>query len=195
MMSSYVNGAVDGEKLTDVQINMFFNTLAVAGHETTRNTSAHFVRLMSEYPEQYELLRSDPDKYIPNAIEEVLRFSPPVTNFCRTAVVNATIGNQPIKKGDKIYLSYAAANRDPSVFEDPDRFDIARPNASKHLSFGTGEHVCLGAALARMQLRHLLKRIVTRIPDIRPVGKPQYMRSIWFNAITEMHVQFQPEQT
>ena len=139
-------------------------------------------------------LRSDPDRYLPNAIEEVLRFSPPVTNFCRTALEDTTIGNQQIKKDDKIYLSYPAANRDPSVFSEPDRFDITRSNANKHLSFGTGEHVCIGASLARMQLKHLLKQIVTRIPNIRPAGEKKQLRSIWFNAIMEMNVEFEPER-
>ncbi|WP_441232045.1 cytochrome P450 [Tardiphaga sp. 215_C5_N2_1] len=195
MMSCYVNSEVDGERLTGAQVNQFFLTVSVAGHETTRNTAAHFIRLMSEYPEQYELLRSDLNRYLPNAIEEVLRFSPPVTNFCRTALEETTIAGHQIRKDDKIYLSYPAANRDPSVFSEPDKFDITRSNANKHLSFGTGEHVCIGASLARMQLKHLLKLIVTRIPDIHPVGDTKQLRSIWFNAIMEMNVEFEPERT
>jgi cytochrome P450 len=192
MMSAYVNGEVDGDKLTEEQIAMFFVTMSIAGHETTRATAAHFVRLMNEHPDQYALLRSDPDKYLPNAIEEVLRFAPPVIQFRRTATANTTVGEQPITAGEKIYLSYAAANRDPEVFVDPDRFDITRENAAKHLSFGTGPHVCIGARLARTQLRLLLKEVVGRIPDIRPVGKPRFLRSIWFNAIIDMPVEFTP---
>lgn len=194
MMSAYVNGEMDGERLTEAQVAMFFVTMSIAGHETTRGTAAHFVRLMSQHPDQYELLRSDPDRYLPNAIEEVLRFSPPVIQFRRTATRDAEIGGRPIAKGDKVYLSYPAANRDPQVFADPDRFDITRANAAKHLSFGTGPHVCLGARLARIQLKLLLQQIVERIPDIRPVGEPRFLRSIWFNAIIEMPVRFTPEQ-
>jgi cytochrome P450 len=193
MMSAYVNSEVDGEKLTALQINQFFLTIAVAGHETTRNTAAHFLRLINEYPEQYALLRSDLDRYLANAIEEVLRFSPPVTNFCRTALEDTVIGEQQIKKNEKVLFSYPAANRDPTVFADPDKFDITRSNASKHLSFGTGEHVCIGASLARMQLKHLFKQIITRIPNIHPVGERKQLRSIWFNAIMEMSVAFKPE--
>ena len=98
-----------------------------------------------------------------------------------------------LEKGENIYLSYPAANRDPEVFSDPHKFDITRPNADRHLAFGTGPHVCLGARLARYQLKALLKEIVTRIPDIRPGGEMELLRSIWFNAIVKMPVTFTPE--
>ncbi|MCZ0942125.1 MAG: cytochrome P450, partial [Gammaproteobacteria bacterium] len=193
MMSRLVHGEVDGEKLDEVNIQMFFVTLSIAGHETTRSTAAHFVRLMNEHPDQYELLRSDVDAHLPNAIEEVLRHSPPVVKFRRTVMEDTEIGGRKVAKGDKIYLSYPAANRDPSVFEDPHRFDITRPNASRHLAFGSGAHFCLGARLARHQLTALLKEIVARIPDIRPDGELEMLKSIWFNAIIRMPVAFTPE--
>ncbi|MDP1630443.1 MAG: cytochrome P450 [Caulobacter sp.] len=179
--------------LNPMNINMFFVVFAVAGHETTRSTAAHFIQLMNAYPEQYALLRSDVDKHLDNAIEEVLRFTSTTTNFRRTATCDTEIGGQAVKKGDKIYLSYAAANRDPAVFADPHVFDITRPNVRKHLAFGTGPHVCIGAGLARMQLQALLKQIVTRIPDLQVAGEPQWLRSIWFNAITRLPITFTPE--
>ena len=194
MMSRLVHGEVDGEKLDENQIKMFFVTLSIAGHETTRGTAAHFVRLMNEHPDQYELLRSDVDRYLPNAIEEVLRFSPPVVKFRRTAMQDTTIGDTEVAKGDKVYLSYPAANRDPSMFQDPHRFDITRGNASRHLAFGSGPHFCLGARLARYQLQALLKEIVTRIPDIHPDGQLEMLPSIWFNALIRMPVAFTPER-
>ena len=193
MMSRLIHAEVEGEKLDDMSIGMFFVTLSIAGHETTRGTAVHFIRLMNEHPDQYELLRSDIDRYLPNAIEEVLRHSPPVVKFRRTAVADAEIGGQKIAKGDKIYLSYPAANRDPEMFPDPHRFDITRENASRHLAFGSGPHFCLGARLARYQLAALLKQIVTRIPDIRPDGEPEMLQSIWFNAVVRMPVTFTPE--
>ncbi len=180
--------------LDPMRINMFFVVFAIAGHETTRSTAAHFVYLMKQHPDQYELLLTDVDKYLPNAIEEVLRFASPTTNFRRTATVDTQIGGRPVKKGDKIYLSYPAANRDPSVFANPHVFDITRENARKHLAFGTGPHVCLGARLARLELHALLKQIVTRIPDFRISGDVQRLRSIWFDAITKLPVQFTPER-
>ena len=194
LLSAYIHGEVDGEQLDTMQINMFFVVMAIAGHETTRATGAHFIRLMNEHPDQYELLKSDPDRYLPNAIDEVLRYSPPVIKFRRTALADTELGGQSIAKGDKIYLSYPAANRDPAMFEDPERFDITRENAKRHLSFGIGPHICLGARLAHMQLFHLLKQIVTRIPDIRPAGDFEMLRGIWFNGIINMPVTFTPEQ-
>jgi cytochrome P450 len=193
MISAYVHGQVDGESLSLEQIIMFFVTVAVAGHETTRNTAVHFIRLMNLYPDQYELLRSDLDRHLPNAINEVLRFSPPVVVFRRTAAMDIELRGKQIQKLDKIYLSYPAANRDPDMFPDPDRFDITRSNADKHLSFGTGEHVCLGARLALLQLRLLLKEVVTRLPDIRPVGPPDYLNSIMFHGLRTMPVSYTPQ--
>jgi cytochrome P450 len=108
--------------------------------------------------------------------------------------MDTEIGGHPVKKGDKIYMSYAAANHDPAVFESPHVFDITRPNARKHLSFGTGPHVCIGARLARMQLHALLKQIVTRIPDFQIIDEPEWLRSIWFNAITRLPIAFTPER-
>ncbi len=194
ILSRLIHGEVNGEKLTQDQINMFVVTLSIAGHETTRGTAMHFIRLMHKYPDQYDIVKSDPEKYLPNAISEVLRFSPPVIKFRRTVMEDTQIGGQDVKKGDKIYLSYPAANRDPEIFDNPDNFDVLRENANKHLAFGTGPHVCLGANLAHMQLKALLMEIITRIPDIRPVGEiAAPLRSIWFNTVLHMPVEFTPE--
>lgn len=193
MMSAYANAVIDGEPLKQAQISAFFTTLAVAGHETTRNTGVHFVRLMHKYPEQRALLLSDLEKHLPNAINEVLRFAPPVMEFRRTAAQDVEMGGKTIKEGDKVYLAYTAGNRDPAVFEDPDRFDITRPNADKHLAFGVGQHACLGARLALLQLRLLLTEVYTRLPDITPQGPDHYINSIFFNGLRHMNVAFTPE--
>jgi cholest-4-en-3-one 26-monooxygenase len=178
--------------LDPMQINQFMLVFAMAGHETTRSTAAHFIHLMHQHPDQYALLCSDFDAHVENAIDEVLRYTSTTTNFTRMAMADTEIGGCPVKKGDNIYLSYAAANRDPAVFEDPHRFDITRSNAKRHLAFGVGPHVCTGARLAKMQLRALLKQVVTRMPDIQPIGEPEWLRSIWFNAIIKMPVRFTP---
>jgi len=179
--------------LSQMNINMLFLVFSIAGHETTRSTAAHFMYLMNAYPDQYRLLLSDIDKHLENAIEEVLRFTSTTTNFRRTATVDTEIGGRSVRKGDKIYMSYAAANRDPSVFPDPHAFDITRANARRHLSFGTGPHVCIGARLARMEIHALLKQILTRIPDFQMSGEPEWLRSIWFNAIIKLPITFTPE--
>jgi cytochrome P450 len=191
LLSAMVNDTT--LNLDPMQINQFVLVFAMAGHETTRSTAAHFIDLMHRHPEQYALLRSDFDAHIDNAIDEVLRYTSTTTNFTRTAMEDTEIGGYPVKKGDNIYLSYAAANRDPIVFEDPHRFDISRANAKRHLAFGVGPHVCIGARLAKMQLRALLKEVVTHIPDIRPIGEPEWLKSVWFNAIIKMPVTYSPK--
>ncbi|MGI9601071.1 MAG: cytochrome P450, partial [Acidimicrobiales bacterium] len=117
---------------------------------------------------------------------------PPVMQFCRTTTEDVTIRGVDIPAGDKLYLSYLSANRDEDVFDDPNRFDILRPNADRHLAFGTGPHFCLGAALARLQLRCILTELYTQLPDIELAERPTPMHSVWFNAINEMPVRTCP---
>jgi len=192
LISKYVHGEVDGMKISEFELNNFFLMTAIAGNETTRNATSHFMRLMSERPDQFELLKTDVDRLLPGAIEEALRFSPPVVAFRRTALADTEIRGVPIAKGDKVVLSYPSANRDEEVFPDPDRFDIRRtPN--HHLSFGIGEHFCLGANFARMQLRCILREVFTRLPDIHVVRPPKRQRSNLIQGIREMQVEFTPE--
>jgi len=191
-LDAYVNTPIDGELLTDVEIAQFVLTLSIAGHETTRNTALHFLRLMQEFPDQLALLQEDLEGRLPNAIEEVLRFSPPVVQFRRTATVDTEVRGVPIKAGQKVYLAYPSGNRDEEMFEDPQRFDILRANAKKHLSFGIGAHFCLGAPLARMQLRCLLEEVLRAMPDLRLTEPPSQLRSIWFNALLSMPIAFTP---
>jgi cholest-4-en-3-one 26-monooxygenase len=188
LMSTLVHHPAIGSNV--MALNMIFVVFAVAGHETTRSTAVHFMNLMREHPDQYRLLRSDPAKYLGNAIEEVLRYTSTTTNFRRTATMDTEIGGTPVKKGDKIYLSYAAANRDPAVFKDPHKFDITRENAKRHIAFGTGPHVCIGARLARIELHALLLRILERMPDYEMAGQPEWLASIWFNAITKFPIRY-----
>ncbi|MGI9616312.1 MAG: cytochrome P450 [Acidimicrobiales bacterium] len=188
MLHKYLTGEVEGRTLSLDEICQFFLTLSIAGHETTRNSTAHFVRLMDEHPDQKALLLEDLEGRLPNAIEEVLRFSPPVMQFCRTTTEDVEIRGVTIPKGEKVYMSYISANRDEDVFDEPDRFDILRENASAHLAFGTGAHFCLGASLARAQLRLVLTELYTQLPDIALQGPPTPMNSVWFNGITAMPV-------
>lgn len=188
MLSAYANTEIEGRRLTPDEIAMFFATLSIAGHETTRNTTAHFVRLMSEHPDQKALLLEDLDARLPNAIDEVLRYSPPVMDFRRTTTCDVQLGDKVMLEGDKVYLSYVSANRDEAIFEAPDRFDILRPNASKHLAFGVGPHHCLGAGLARLQLRILLGELYQRLPTLQVAEPPTWIPSVWFNALAKMPV-------
>jgi cytochrome P450 len=193
LISLLANGAVDGEALSDLQLNNFFVLLSVAGNETTRNATSQFMRLLSEHPDQSELLMSDVDRYLPGAIEEALRFAPPVMQFRRTAMEDTELRGVRIAKGDKLYLSYPSANRDEEVFgETSMQFDITRRD-NDHIAFGIGEHYCLGANFARMQLRCILREVLTRLPDIRLAGPPAFQRSNFIAGIKRMPVRFTPE--
>jgi cytochrome P450 len=190
LMSVLANGSVDGEALSDLELNNFFVLLAVAGNETTRNATSQFMRLMGKHEEQLALLRSDVDRYLPGAIEEVLRFAPPVMMFRRTAMEDTEIRGVRIARGDKLYLSYPSANRDEEVFGDTSmQLDIARAD-NHHVSFGIGEHYCLGANFARMQLRCILHETLTRLPDLALAGPPAFQRSNFIAGIKRLPVRF-----
>jgi len=192
LISKYLHGEVDGMKISEFEFNNFFLLLSVAGNETTRNGTSQFMRLMFEHPDQFALLKTDVDRLLPGAIEEALRFAPPVLAFRRTALEDTEIRGVRIAKGDKVVMSYPSANRDEDVFPEPDRFDIRR-SPNHHLSFGIGEHFCLGANFARMQLRCILREVITRLPDIRMVAPPKFQRSNLIQGIREMRVEFTPE--
>jgi cytochrome P450 len=191
LISKYVNGEINGERISEFELNNFFVLLSVAGNETTRNATTQFMRLMSEYPDAWQLLLTDVDRYLPLAIEEALRFAPPVMQFCRIALQDTEIRGTRIREGERVYLSYPSANRDEDVWDDPDRFDISR-DPNPHITFGIGEHYCLGANLARMQLHCILREIATRLPDIRATAPPKLQRSNMIAGIKEMQVAFTP---
>jgi cholest-4-en-3-one 26-monooxygenase len=193
LVSLLANGSVDGEALSDLELNNFFVLLSVAGNETTRNATSQFMRLMFEHPEQLALLTHDVDRHLEGAIEEALRFAPPVVCFRRTALEDTEIRGVRIARGDKLYLSYPSANRDEDVFgATAMQFDITRRN-NDHIAFGIGEHYCLGANFARMQLRCILREVLTRLRDLRLAGPLGYQRSNFIAGIKRMPVAFTPE--
>ncbi|AMT72305.1 cytochrome P450 [Mycobacteroides immunogenum] len=184
--SLVVNAEVDGEYLTDDQLDRFFQLLVIAGNETTRNMLSGAVLLLSEHPDQFELLRTRPE-LMPQAVEEILRMFPPIMHFRRTCVQDTTLGGQQIRAGDKVVLSYAAANRDGAVFDNPDTFDITREH-NPHVSFGFGTHFCLGGGVARLEGRILLTKLLDRFPKIEVTGPPDRLRSNFVNGITALPV-------
>lgn len=186
LTSKLVNADVDGEALTDQEFGSFFILLVVAGNETTRTALSHGLKLLTDHPDQMELLRSDFDKHIVGALDEILRYATPVTQFRRTLTRDHDLNGTPLEKGDKVLLFYNAANRDPDVFTDPDRFDITR-SPNPHLSFGgPGPHFCLGAHLARTEMTALLRELFQRAPTIRSVGEPDRLTSSFINGIKRM---------
>lgn len=189
LISQYANGEVDGQVTTEMQLNNFFVLLAIAGNETTRNATSHAVRLLHENPDQKALLLSNIDRYLSGAIDEVLRCCPPVMNFRRTLTQPATLNGVNLVEGDKVVMWYPSANRDESVWTDVHRFDITR-DSTKHVTFGIGEHFCLGVGLAKMQLHCILEQILKRMPNITVVDESVLLRSNLVAGINTMNVRW-----
>ncbi len=159
----------DGEPLTDRELLMFLLQLFIAGNETTRNTITGGLVAFAENPLQWALLRND-RTLVDKAVEEILRYTSAVTHFFRTVLVDTTIGGVPVTRGDKVFLSYTSANRDADVFgPTADQFDIAR-SPNPQLAFGFGAHFCLGAALARLEVRVLLEEMLDRFETLTLAG-------------------------
>lgn len=188
--STIANAEVDGDRLTADDLDRFFQLLMVAGNETTRNLIAGGLLLLHEHPDQFELLKRDLS-LLPGAIEEMLRCTTPVIQFRRTATQNVELGGARIKAGDKVVIVYASANRDETVFTDPDTFDITR-DPNPHISFGDGTHFCLGSNLARLEARVLFTELLTRLPDLHLSGPYERMRSSFIHGFRHMPAKFTP---
>ncbi len=190
LMTGLVQAEVDGEKLTREEIAAFFVLLSVAGNDTTRHTTSHALRALTTHPDQKAKLLDDPEGLLPTAVEEFVRWATPVLTFRRTATRDTELRGQPIGATEKVVLFYHSGNRDETVFSDPWRFDVTRePN--HHLGFGGGgPHYCLGASLARTQLRSLFGELLRTIPDIE-ADEPELFRSSSFiHGIKRMDCSF-----
>ena len=188
LVSDLLRGEVNGEKLDMVEFASFFILLAIAGNETTRNLISHGLLLLLEHPAQLAALRADPS-LLPGAVEEMLRFKPTVMYFRRTATQDCAIRDVKIREGDKVTLWYPSANRDDDIFDDPDRFNILR-HPNEHVAFGYGQHFCLGASLARMELRVMFEELLARFDDIARSGEVKLLRSHFIDGIKSIPIQF-----
>ncbi len=193
LLTVLLEAEVEGEKLEDLEINIFFLLLAVAGNETTRNLISGGMLAFFENPDQWQRLKNDAS-VMPTAVEEMLRWVSPIMYFRRTASKANVIHGQQIKEGDKVTIWYGSANRDPDAFEKPNEFDVGRePNA--HVAFGAGgPHFCLGSSLARLEIRLMFEEILKRLPDIRLDGDVSLLRSYFINGYKHMPVTFTPEK-
>lgn len=172
LMSQLIRTAESGDDesyLDETELQAVAGLVLIAGFETTVNLLGNGIRMLLDHPGQLEMLRDRPDLW-PNAVEEILRLESPVQLTARVARRDVEIAGTPVKRGDVVVVYLAAANRDPSVFEDPHRFDIERPNAGKHLAFSTGRHFCLGAALARAEGEVGLRTFFQRFPEVAAAG-------------------------
>ena len=191
LMTALVQAEVDGDRLTHAEISAFFILLSVAGNDTTRHTTSQAMRALTVYPEQRAYLMEDLEERMPIAVEEFVRWATPVMDFRRTATTDVEMHGETIRQGDKVILFYTSANRDDSAFSDPYRFDVTR-DPNHHVGFGGGgPHYCLGASLARTQLRAIFTEILTRIPDIE-AGEPEFFDGAFINGVKSMPCSFTP---
>ncbi|KAB2348446.1 cytochrome P450 [Actinomadura rudentiformis] len=192
LMSIAATGTLDGEPLSDLEQQMLFNLLIAAGSETTRNAIAGGMLALAEQPQTWRELQSDRGP-LGSAIEEMLRWSSPTPYNRRTATTDCLLGGQQIRRGEKVTLWWASANRDPEVFTDPDTFDIHRtPNP--HVAFGRGIHFCLGAALARMEMRVLFEALLDRVDAAVVLGPAEHIRSNKHTGIRHLPMRLQGRQ-
>ncbi len=190
IVTALVTAEVDGEALTTDEFDLFFLLLAVAGNETTRNAISHGMLALIEHPDQRQRLLDDPT-LIDSAIEEILRWATPVMHFRRTATRDVDLHGTPIKAGDGVIMWHMSANRDEDVFDDPFTFDIGREHNphTMHVAFGGGgPHFCLGANLARAEMKVMFEALLPRIPDMQLAGPARRLRSNFINGIKEMPV-------
>jgi len=184
---------VDGEKLTEIEFCSFFLLLLVAGNETTRTVTTNGMKALLDHPDQLRRLAANPE-LVPMAVEEFVRFDPAVHYFRRTAMDDTELRGRKIAKGQKVVMWYPSANRDEEVFSDPDRFDVGREN-NPHLAFGIGEHFCLGANLARLELVVIFQELLKRLKNPRLAAAPRRLRSNFINGVKEMRIAFDPERS
>ena len=168
LASILANGEIDGEPLPHIELLSYFVLVATAGHDTTRNAMSGGLAALLEHPEQLARLREDPS-LAKTAADEIVRWTSPVIHFIRTANEDTVVGDTPVKAGDSLVLFYPSANRDESVWDDPFEFRVDR-DPNPHLGFGVGEHYCLGASLAKMELRIFLEHLARRVQDVEVVG-------------------------
>jgi cholest-4-en-3-one 26-monooxygenase len=190
LMDVLVHSEVDGEKLSDTEIFMGLGLLGAAGNDSTRSVFTSGMLGLFENPEQLRLLLDDP-ALIPGAVEELLRMYPAFAHFRRTATRDVDLHGKTIREGDKVLLWYVASNRDESVYDDPQRLDVTR--SPDHQAFGAGgRHFCLGAALARMEIKVLLEETLRRFPEIELAGEPAKARSLFLNQLKTLPVRLAP---
>jgi cytochrome P450 len=188
LTSVIANALIDGQPLTDIQTISYYVIAATAGHDTTSASMAGGLHALIENPDQLALLKARPE-HIATAVDEIIRWVTPVKHFMRTANEDADVGGTTIRTGESVLLSYPSANRDEAVFADPHRFDVTR-SPNKHLAFGFGVHYCLGALLARMELRALLTELIPRLDHVELAGDPALMKTLFVGGLKRLPIRY-----
>jgi cytochrome P450 family 142 subfamily A polypeptide 1 len=190
LMSVMVHAEVDGDKLDDDELVQESLLILVGGDETTRHVISGGMAELVRHPDQHQRLRED-RALLDSAVEEMLRWVTPIKNMARTATRDVELRGQGIEKGEKLLLLYHSANRDEDVFTDPGTFDIDRtPN--DHVAFGFGTHFCLGASLARLEIKVMVDRLLTRLPDLQPAGDAPLRNANFISGYERLPVTFSP---
>jgi cytochrome P450 len=191
LMTALVQAEIEGDRLTRPEIAAFFVLLSVAGNDTTRHTTSHAMRALTLHPDQRGLLMEELEGSLPVAVEEFVRWATPVMTFRRTTTREVELHGQKLDAGEKVVLFYSSGNRDELAFDDPWRFDVTR-DPNRHLGFGGGgPHYCLGASLARTQLRAIFGELLRVMPDIE-ADEPQLFRSAFIHGVKRMECSFTP---
>jgi cytochrome P450 len=188
LTSVIANALIDGQPLTDIQTISYYVIAATAGHDTTSASMAGGLQALIEHPEQLALLKAHPE-HLATAVDEIIRWVTPVKHFMRTANQDAEVGGKSIRAGESVLLSYPSANRDEAVFDGPNRFDVTR-SPNKHLAFGFGVHYCLGALLARMELRALLAELIPRLDHVELAGEPALMKTLFVGGLKRLPIRY-----
>ena len=189
LLSAIANAELEGQQLSPEFLDGSWLLIIFAGNDTTRNTLSGAIKLLTENPDQKQKLIDNPE-LMPNFLQECIRMISPVMHMRRTTTCETEVGGQLMGPGEKLVMWYGAANRDPAMFSNPDKFDIERANADKHLAFGIGRHTCIGKPVALMQLEESYKQILARFPDIRMSGDWKVAPNNFVHAIQEMPVKF-----
>lgn len=190
--SALVQAEIDGDRLTDGELQFFFLLLVNAGGDTTRNLVAAGMQQLFDHPGERARLVADLDGLMPTAVDEMLRYTSPVANFQRTVMEDTVLRGQQLRAGDRVVMFYGSANRDEDVFADPDRFDVGR-SPNPHVAFGAGgPHLCLGMHVARIEIASMFRELLTRLPDLEPAGEPELLASSFIAGVKTMPVRFTP---
>jgi cytochrome P450 len=188
LASAIANATVDGKPLDDLETASYYVIIATAGHDTTSSTIAGGLHALLTHPDQLARLREDPT-LMKTAAEEMIRWVTPVKEFMRTASADAQIRGVPIAAGESVLLSYPSANRDEDVFDNPFTFDAGR-DPNRHLAFGFGTHFCLGAALARIEIRALFDELLPRLESIELAGQPEWTATTFVGGLKHLPVRY-----
>lgn len=191
LASAVANGSMNGQELTMMQTISYYVITATAGHDTTASAIAGGIQALIENPAEWQKLKENPS-LVATAADEIIRWVTPVKHFMRTATEDYTVGGVTIKAGESVLLSYPSANRDELVFVNPDSFDISR-SPNKHLAFGFGVHYCLGAMLARMEIKAILSEMVKRVKSMELSGEPSLMKTTFVGGLKHLPIRYEME--